>query len=369
MTAQIVGFLSRSDLGMRAPQSVSRSIDRNAAITLHYGGAGGAPGDHAGCIRTWQGWQAFHMNPTSQGGRGWVDIAYSFGFCDHGFVFAGRGFGVRTAANGTNAGNQQSHAACWIGGEASTPSQAALDAADWIIAECRAQGGSSRVWAHSDWKSTGCPGGSLRAHARARDNSGVEGHTPAPANPTPTGPRYLKVTSPLMSGEDVRVLQRRLLDLGYSLPQFGADGSYGEETANAVRVLQASAGLSVDGIVGPDTRAALERGVTPSVPAPPPPPPPRRYIGYPFPLPSGHWFGPESSNPKNHSGYWAGDRTHIVALLNGLRNRGWGGVPSTDRYTAAVADLVRKYQRDAGLGVDGLAGHQTWTSINQSPVR
>ncbi len=59
-------------------------------------------------------------------------------------------------------------------------------------------------------------------------------------------------------GEDVRVLQNKLLKLGYSLPKYGADGSYGEETTAAVMAFQTDKGLVVDGICGPITQAALE---------------------------------------------------------------------------------------------------------------
>ena len=59
-------------------------------------------------------------------------------------------------------------------------------------------------------------------------------------------------------GEDVRVLQNKLLALGYSLSKYGADGSYGAETTTAVMAFQTDKGLVVDGICGPITQAALE---------------------------------------------------------------------------------------------------------------
>jgi len=59
-------------------------------------------------------------------------------------------------------------------------------------------------------------------------------------------------------GDDVRVLQNKLLALGYGLPKYGADGSYGAETTAAVMAFQTDKGLLVDGICGPITQAALE---------------------------------------------------------------------------------------------------------------
>lgn len=58
-------------------------------------------------------------------------------------------------------------------------------------------------------------------------------------------------------------LQQRLSALGYWL---GApDSNYGGLTVQAVMALQGSAGLGRDGIAGPSTMAALERGVLPPV--------------------------------------------------------------------------------------------------------
>ena len=58
-------------------------------------------------------------------------------------------------------------------------------------------------------------------------------------------------------GADVKKLQEDLLKLGYKLPKYGADGSFGAETEAAVRAFQKDAGIAVDGIVGNETRAAL----------------------------------------------------------------------------------------------------------------
>ena len=63
-----------------------------------------------------------------------------------------------------------------------------------------------------------------------------------------------------MKGDDVRRLQQRLMELGYALPKYGADGDYGSETATAVKAFQRDRGLQVDGIAGEATLAALYAG-------------------------------------------------------------------------------------------------------------
>lgn len=51
----------------------------------------------------------------------------------------------------------------------------------------------------------------------------------------------------------VETLQENLIKLGFKLPQYGADGDYGEETKNAVIAFQKKYGLEVDGVAGPQT--------------------------------------------------------------------------------------------------------------------
>jgi peptidoglycan hydrolase-like protein with peptidoglycan-binding domain len=58
------------------------------------------------------------------------------------------------------------------------------------------------------------------------------------------------------SGQDVRGLQERLNAQGVQ-PPLAEDGAFGSQTERAVMQFQAQHGLEVDGIVGPQTRAAL----------------------------------------------------------------------------------------------------------------
>ena len=58
-------------------------------------------------------------------------------------------------------------------------------------------------------------------------------------------------------GTDVRTMQELLLQLGFSLPKYGADGSFGAETLSALKAFQSKAGIKSDGIYGTETHAAL----------------------------------------------------------------------------------------------------------------
>lgn len=54
-------------------------------------------------------------------------------------------------------------------------------------------------------------------------------------------------------GNITKLIQERLISLGYKLPKWGADGGFGDETVEAVKAFQANNGLSPDGIVGQNT--------------------------------------------------------------------------------------------------------------------
>jgi peptidoglycan hydrolase-like protein with peptidoglycan-binding domain len=58
--------------------------------------------------------------------------------------------------------------------------------------------------------------------------------------------------------QDVQLTQKRLMDLGYDLGSYGADGIFGSKTKEAVMKFQEENGLYPDGIVGPKTEVALQ---------------------------------------------------------------------------------------------------------------
>lgn len=177
MTAAIsAGFLSRAAIGLDPPRSISRRIwPERGGVAFHHGGYDVPILSHAGCLATWRLWQDFH-----QDGRGWVDLAYTLGVCPHGYVLAGRGVGIRTAANGTNDGNDRFYAICGIVGARQDVSPAMLEAFVWATAELRAAGAGMAVVGHQDLKPTACPHPRLLKLARELDGR------PIRTGPAPT---------------------------------------------------------------------------------------------------------------------------------------------------------------------------------------
>jgi len=274
MTAQIKGFVTRADAGLRSPRSISRKITPgNGGCAPHYGGppqpAAKFGSSHQVCINTWKAWQNYHMDT-----HGWSDIAYTAGFCNHGFVFAGRGHGIRTAANGTNYGNQNFYAFVWIGGEGQQPSQLAYDACDWLIEDARTKGAGRAVKPHRFFKSTGCPGDPFANYARLRDglNIATASHVspPAPASPRPTSiaatishnrvdrertkrfQAHLRITADGLWGDTTDLRARRARTGALARAGFPPT-----KEIHDVRALQELVGTKVDGVWGPDSQAKL----------------------------------------------------------------------------------------------------------------
>ncbi|MBO0608712.1 L,D-transpeptidase family protein [Myceligenerans salitolerans] len=90
------------------------------------------------------------------------------------------------------------------------------------------------------------------------DENGTDEDAEAGQDEEPELPEYIAFGE---DSERVADVQERLRDLGYHITS--VDGAYGGETQQALWALQKAAGLYRDGVVGPDTRSALDRGVVP----------------------------------------------------------------------------------------------------------
>lgn len=82
------------------------------------------------------------------------------------------------------------------------------------------------------------------------------GSSPSPSpSPTPTEKPTLRRGD---KGEYVTLAQTELINKGYSCGSFGADGQFGAATEAAVRQFQKDHSLTVDGVIGSKTWAALD---------------------------------------------------------------------------------------------------------------
>jgi hypothetical protein len=135
-------------------------------VAVHYSGMNAdEQRDHRNCAARVRAIQAFHMD-----GRGWNDLAYNHVFCGHGYVFVGRGFGARSAANGTVAANDRYFAVCFLGDDSKGRDDVTRDArvmlARLVMEYRRRYPKARQVRPHSAFTATACPGDELRGVIR-----------------------------------------------------------------------------------------------------------------------------------------------------------------------------------------------------------
>ncbi|WP_018219182.1 peptidoglycan-binding domain-containing protein [Salinispora vitiensis] len=122
------------------------------------------------------------------------------------------------------------------------------------------------------------------------------------------------------------------------------------------------------------------------VDGPPPSPSPSRPApgpAVPFPLPSGYYFGPKAGGDRSVSGYYRrtfkgkADRTWLAQWAGQLVRRGWPAgkgqryLRRSGRdgiYGPEYQELIKAFQKDQGLRVDGLLGVQTWDAAYRNPI-
>ena len=85
-----------------------------------------------------------------------------------------------------------------------------------------------------------------------------------------------------------------------------------------------------------------------------------------FPLPRGYYFGPKSGPRESVSGYYS-HRGDLRRWQAKMATRGWRLV-ADGLYGPATEDVVRAFQREKGLTVDGKIGPQTWAAAWEAPV-
>ena len=146
--------------------------------------------------------------------------------------------------------------------------------------------------------------------------------------------RILKVTSPLMYGEDIRVVQNKLNSLGYVAGT--ADGYYGNMTRDAIINFQSKKGLDADGEVGPNTWSALFNTSTSGE--------------------SGYSRILKLTSPLMYG-------EDIRAVQNRLNSLGYNAGTADGYYGNDTRNAVINFQTARGIDIDGEVGPTTWNTL------
>jgi hypothetical protein len=157
-----VQLITRKKWGARRPKETTPlPVSQARGCAIHYS-ASGSPLEHRDCAPAVRAIQRFHMDT-----QGWNDIAYSWIGCRHGYIFRGRGLGVRTAANGTNHANSRFYAYCFLGRDNVNRRDVTPEAKNTLLHLLvwlnRQIPGPMQVCPHSAFTGTSCPGDELRA--------------------------------------------------------------------------------------------------------------------------------------------------------------------------------------------------------------
>lgn len=148
--------VSRAEWGARPPKRNPLGINTRSA-TGHWEGTQMGSFPHTSCPTKMRVIQNYHMDT-----QGWNDIAYNFAVCPHGVVFVGRDHGIRSSANGSNSGNSESEAVCYLGGLGDSFTPEGKQAYSEIMHEI-----SSIMYCHNHWFNTMCPGPEICNYIKA----------------------------------------------------------------------------------------------------------------------------------------------------------------------------------------------------------
>ncbi|MFD1735063.1 peptidoglycan-binding protein [Bacillus salitolerans] len=155
---------------------------------------------------------------------------------------------------------------------------------------------------------------------------------------TPPEVKGVSVDLPLRNGDEgefVREIQEELIQAGFPLPQYGADGVFGEETEMAVMRFQRRYGLQVDGLVGQNTLRKLNE-VMRNIPS--------KNL---FPLPSGVLSRGDEG-------------TEVRQLQRALQQINFNPGTIDGIYGPRTEDAVRRFQSMySALKTDGVYGPNT----------
>ena len=217
--------------------------------------------------------------------NGWSGAGYHFLVRKSGEVYRLRPEG-KIGAHASGA-NSDSIGICFEGRyQSETMPQAQIDAGRELVAYLKGKYGISDVLRHKDVCSTDCPGANFPFDAIASGTAAAS-KPAAPAakpatKPASNGQQWIRdlqtecnkqgFSSQVVDGiagkntlagcptlrqgakgNITKIMQQRLIALGYSVGKYGADGSFGSGTLSGVKAFQRAMGLKDDGIVGRNT--------------------------------------------------------------------------------------------------------------------
>lgn len=236
--------------------------------------------------------------------------------------------------------------------------------------------GPSRQWADIGYNALICP------HGRAIEGRGlltVAAHCPG-YNSNGVGVQFM------VGGDDplpdvmlnrARELYDDLAKLGGPTHKMGHSDGYPTECPGSEILAWVRRGMPLMGsgapllnVPGKPSEPVVQHSVAPGP-------------HYPFPLPSGHWFGKDDGTERSVSGHYPSTfkgrkaSAWIQQFGSQLTRRGWsvgrgkqflGHYGNDGQWGEEYDDLCRAFQEDQELKVDGKCGAATWRAAFENPI-
>jgi peptidoglycan hydrolase-like protein with peptidoglycan-binding domain len=162
------------------------------------------------------------------------------------------------------------------------------------------------------------------------------GSSPAPAAPSSSGQPTLSEGA---TGSAVSTLQKDLAADGFS--PGSADGAFGPNTLRAVDAFQQANGLSVDGVVGPQTWNALAH-------------------------PKSVTSTPPSSSGAEPTIYEGSSGSAVATLQQLLTKAGYSTQGVDGDFGPDTRAALLDFQSSHGLSADGICGPMTWAALESA---
>lgn len=154
-----------------------------------------------------------------------------------------------------------------------------------------------------------------------------------------------------MSGDEVKDLQERLIQLGYTLGDFGADGKFGKYTENALKQFQSDQGLKPDGIFGDFTWRRIHKMMGETV----------RYA-------QGTLSEPYDIEPMTKTLKLGDVGDDVAALQKRLIDLGYTteeDLKTIGSFGPKTQAALKALQKDTGIVENGIFNPQTWNELRK----
>ena len=238
-------IISRAGWGSRGPKSRLTPLNKKrvVGIAVHHSGVKNGPKG----VTAVKAFERHHMDA-----NGWNAIAYNFLIDEQGVIYEGRGAGKISAA--TRPYNSRTESICYTGdGDKAIPAKT-QKSLEWLIADIQKRY-TVKLWVkgHRELASTTCPGNVLFDWVQNHRN----GITKVQPKAKPAAKKPAKTTRLVKQGSrgaHVKMMQTQLNKKGFKL---SVDGIAGPQTIAALKKFQKSKGLVVDGLCGKQTWSKL----------------------------------------------------------------------------------------------------------------